>query len=213
MAGSEDGAELPPSRERDAAAPADAGLLTVPNAITFARLCAVPATVWLIARGRFEAAFWVFALAGLSDGLDGWWARARNARSAVGAVLDPVADKALLVCVFVMLAVADVLPDWIAILVVFRDALIVGGALALGWAGRPPVIRPLPVSKLNTALQIALAAAALAMRGFGWQAPLLLEALIWLTAATTLTASGAMTISVIIRVRAILPRTSTVATG
>ncbi len=175
--------------ERDRHA-APGAVLTGPNVITFGRLCAVPATVWLIIQGRLDGAFVLFVAAGVSDALDGWWARARNLRSALGAVLDPAADKALLVSVYVALAVVGVLPDWLAILVVFRDVLIVGGVGVLILMGTPPAIRPLLVSKVNTAAQIALAAAALLMRGFGAGPPWLVGALVWLVAATTV-ASGA----------------------
>ena len=165
-------------------------LVTLPNLITLARLCAVPATIWLILHQRLDLAFYVFIGAGVSDGVDGWLARVRNARSALGALLDPVADKALLVSVYLALAGIGVLPDWLAILVVFRDLLIVGGILVLWVLGQPPAIRPLLVSKLNTCLQIALAAVALALAGFDFDAPGVLAAFIWATAATTL-ASGA----------------------
>jgi cardiolipin synthase len=165
-------------------------LVTLPNLITLARLCAVPATIWLILHQRLDLAFWLFIGAGVSDGVDGWLARVRNARSALGALLDPVADKALLVSVYLALAAIGELPDWLAILVVFRDLLIVGGVLVLWVLGQPPAIRPLLVSKLNTCLQIGLAALALLLAGFALRAPLLLDGLIWATAITTL-ASGA----------------------
>lgn len=164
-------------------------LLTLPNIITFARLLAVPATIWLILQKRLDLAFLVFVAAGLSDALDGWLARVMNARSQIGALLDPVADKALLVSVYVTLAAIQVLPDWLAILVVFRDVLIVGGLLLLWMVGQRPVIQPILVSKVNTALQIGLAALALFTAGLGPAMPLALESLVWLVAATTL-ASG-----------------------
>lgn len=164
-------------------------LLTLPNLITLARLCAVPAAVWLILQARFDAAFVVFVAAGVSDGLDGWLARARNARSVIGAMLDPVADKALLVSVYVTLAAVGVLPSWLAILVVFRDVLILGGIVFLWVLGRPPAIRPLFVSKANTALQIVLAGAALAGAGFGLPEGWWLEGLMAATALATV-ASG-----------------------
>lgn len=164
-------------------------LVTLPNLITLARLCAVPATIWLILHNRLDVAFWVFVGAGISDGVDGWLARVTNSRSALGAMLDPVADKALLVSVYVTLAGIGVLPDWLAILVVFRDLVIVGGILVLWVLGQPPAIRPLLVSKLNTVLQIGLAALALLLAGFALRADMLLQGLIWATAATTL-ASG-----------------------
>ncbi len=164
-------------------------LLTLPNLITLARLCAVPAAVWLILQGRLDTAFLVFVAAGLSDGLDGWLARVRNARSVIGAMLDPVADKALLVSVYVTLAAVGALPSWLAILVVFRDAMILGGIVFLWALGRPPAIRPLLVSKINTALQILLAGAALAVAGFGLAEGWWMDALMAATALATL-ASG-----------------------
>jgi cardiolipin synthase len=183
-----------PERVRRPAAPAspegEAGLFTVPNLITFARICAVPAAVWLMLQHRLDIAFLVFVGAGISDAVDGWLARVWNARSALGALLDPIADKALLVSVYVTLAAINVLPDWLAILVVFRDLLIVGGVVLLWVLGVPARIRPLLVSKANTFAQIALAALALLLAGFALSAPLLLEAMIWLVAATTF-ASGA----------------------
>lgn len=172
------------------AAARQAGPLSLPNLITLLRLCAVPAAVWLIIKGRLDLAFWVFVGAGVSDALDGWIARRWNLRSALGALLDPVADKALLVSVYVTLAMIGVLPDWLAILVVFRDALIVGGVVVFYLLGTPRPIEPILISKANTALQIGLAALALFLAGFGLEAAGLLEALVWATAATTL-ASGA----------------------
>lgn len=166
------------------------GLFTLPNVITFARLCAVPAAVWLMLQHRLDLAFMVFVGAGVSDAIDGWLARVLRARSLLGAILDPIADKALLVSVYVTLAAIGVLPDWLAILVVFRDLLIVGGVVLLSVLGQPPTIKPLLVSKLNTAMQIGLAALALLLAGFGLKADWLLQAFIWCVAATTF-ASGA----------------------
>lgn len=166
------------------------GPLSLPNLITLLRLCAVPAAVWLIIKGRLDIAFFVFVGAGVSDALDGWIARRWNLRSALGALLDPVADKALLVSVYVTLALIGVLPDWLAILVVFRDVVIMGGVVLFYLLGAPRPIEPMLISKANTALQIALAALALFLAGFGVTAPLLLDLLVWATAATTL-ASGA----------------------
>lgn len=160
-------------------------LVNLPNAITFARLCAVPLAVWLVLHHDFLSGFWLFAAAGASDGVDGWLAR-RQGPTYVGALLDPVADKALLVAMYVMLAVVHVLPDWLAIMVVFRDVLIVGGVLVLYLLGQPPAIKPLLVSKLNTLLQILLVGAALLMAGAGIGDAWLLDALIWLVAASTL---------------------------
>jgi cardiolipin synthase len=183
-------ADLTPDQGPGKAGASEAALLTLPNVITFARLCAVPAAVWLVLQDRMDAAFWVFVAAGISDAVDGWLARVSNSRSRLGAILDPVADKALLVSIYVTLAAVGVLPDWLAILVVFRDLLIVGGVLVLYVLGQPPAIQPILLSKANTALQILLAAAALLVAGFGLQAATLLDALVLATAVTTF-ASGA----------------------
>jgi cardiolipin synthase (CMP-forming) len=188
---------VPPPAE-DGAGAARSLLVTLPNLITLARLCAVPATVWLILQGRLDLAFLLFVGAGVSDAVDGWLARVRDARSALGALLDPVADKALLVSVYVTLAAIGVLPDWLAILVVFRDLVIVGGVLVLWVLGQPPAIRPILVSKLNTALQIGLAALALMLAGFGLRAQGLLDIAVWAVAATT-AASGAAYVGAALR--------------
>lgn len=170
-------------------------LLTLPNMITLARLVAVPATIWLILQHRLDLAFLLFLAAGISDALDGWLARVLNARSAIGALLDPVADKALLVSVYVTLAAIGVLPDWLAILVVFRDIVIVGGLALLWMLGSRPPIRPLWVSKVNTLLQILLVALALMAAGYGLAMQAVLELLIWGVATTTVISGLAYVVS------------------
>ena len=92
---------------------------------------------------------------------------------------------------FVALAAVNVLPDWLAILVVFRDVLIFGGFLILAVLGQPAPIRPLPRSKVNTAMQILLVAVALLLEGFNLAAPMLLKALVWSVAATTFISGAA----------------------
>src|SRR5579863_4662195 len=142
-------------------------LLTLPNVITFARLCMVPMAVWFVLEQGLIEAFFVFAAAGLSDAVDGWLARRNGGGNSVGALLDPVADKALLVTMYVTLAAVNELPDWLATLVVFRDLVIVGGVIVLAVLGQAVAIRPLFVSKINTTLQILLVALTLALAGFG----------------------------------------------
>lgn len=159
-------------------------IATLPNLITLGRICIVPVAVWLALQDAWRSTFVLFVIAGLSDALDGWLAR-RGAQSALGALLDPLADKALLVCMFITLAATNVLPLSLAILVVFRDVLIVGGVLALAILGHRVAIQPLLVSKLNTVMQIMLVAVALFMRGFPWSVGSLLELLIWAVVAST----------------------------
>ncbi|MBC7802195.1 MAG: CDP-alcohol phosphatidyltransferase family protein [Gemmatimonadaceae bacterium] len=165
-------------------------VVNLPNIITFARLCAVPLAVWLVLRQQMGLAFVVFAVAGVSDAVDGWLARRRGG-SALGAIMDPVADKALLVSMFVTLAATGVLPDWLAILVVFRDLVIVGGIMVMWQLSMPVRIKPLWFSKLNTALQLSLVGVVLLLEGFGLRAPWLRLALIWTVAATTLVSGAA----------------------
>jgi cardiolipin synthase len=166
-----------------------APLVNLPNIITFGRLCAVPGSFWLVLEHQTGKAFVLFVVAGLSDALDGWLAR-RYGGNAIGALMDPVADKALLVTMYVTLAVIGTLPDWLAILVVFRDLLIVGGIAVLAVLGHPVTIRPLYISKLNTLMQILLIAVSLLQSGFGVGIHGLVDVLIWCVMATTL-ASGA----------------------
>jgi cardiolipin synthase len=146
--------------------------VTIPNLITIGRLFLVPLTIWLIVSSEHVLAFWAFVIAGVSDGVDGFIARSFNQRSDLGAYLDPIADKALLVSIYVTFAITGVLPVWLAILVVSRDLLIVGGVVLSWMVGQPVEIRPRAISKINTAFQIALAAVVLADQAFaralGW---------------------------------------------
>ncbi len=166
------------------------GLITLPNVVTFGRLCAVPLAFWMVLEHRLDLAFFLFVGAGISDAVDGWLAR-RYGGNALGAILDPMADKALLVTMYVTLAVVHVLPDWLAILVVFRDLVIVGGVILLGVLGQKVSIRPLWVSKLNTTLQIVLVATALFLVGFELTTPYVVTVLIWCVAGSTLASGGA----------------------
>lgn len=165
-------------------------LAHLPNLISLMRLLAVPLVVYLVMNERFVAGFWVFVAAGISDAVDGFIAKRFNVSSLLGRYLDPLADKALLVALFVLGGHMDFLPMWLVILVVFRDAMIVGGAILFYTLDYPPTMPPLVVSKVNTACQIVLAAAALAFRGYGLDLAFAQTVLEYLVAATTL-ASGA----------------------
>jgi cardiolipin synthase len=139
----------------------------IPNLITIARLFLVPFTVAMIGRQQWAAAFFGFVVAGLSDAVDGFIARRFDMRTPLGAYLDPIADKALLVSIYVTLALIGMVPGWLAILVVSRDFMIVS-AIVLSWVmDRPIDINPLFLSKLNTACQIVFAALVLGGMAFG----------------------------------------------
>jgi cardiolipin synthase len=164
-------------------------LAHIPNLITLVRLLAVPLVVYLVLDGRTIAGFWLFVAAGISDAIDGFIAKRFHVSSLLGRYLDPLADKALLVALFVVCGYMDFLPGWLVILVVFRDVMIVGGAILFYFLDQPPTMPTLIVSKINTALQIVLVAAALAFRGYELDLALVQSVLEYLVAATTL-ASG-----------------------
>jgi cardiolipin synthase len=140
--------------------------MTIPNYITVLRLLLVPFVVWSLLTGQQLAAFLAFVVAGVSDGVDGYIARRFDMRSELGGYIDPIADKLLLVSVFIVLGYQGVLPIWLVSIVVFRDALIVSGVMLASVMGRPVEMRPLFVSKANTAAQITLAAIALMVVAF-----------------------------------------------
>ncbi|HVA12331.1 MAG TPA: CDP-alcohol phosphatidyltransferase family protein [Stellaceae bacterium] len=165
--------------------------MNLANLITLGRLLAVPLVVWLILTGDFAATFWVFVAAGVSDAIDGYVAKHFDQRSDLGALLDPIADKTLIVSLFVTLGIAGDLPDWLVILVVFRDLLIVGGFLLAAALTQPIAWRPLMVSKVNTTLQLVLVAVLLARLAFGFGDGGAIVALVYLVGATTVV-SGAV---------------------
>jgi cardiolipin synthase len=141
--------------------------MTLPNLITIGRLVLVPLVIVMIIDARWQAAFVIFVAAGVSDAIDGFIAKRFDMRSELGAYLDPMADKALIVSIYITLAVVGALPAWLAILVVARDLMIVS-AVVLSWVMDKRVeIAPLLVSKLNTFAQLALAALMLGSRAFG----------------------------------------------
>ena len=159
--------------------------LTIPNAITLARLCAAPLAIWLIVEGHYAAAFWVFIAAGLSDALDGYIAKRFDSRSRLGALLDPIADKALLTSVYLALGYAEQLPRELVVLVIVRDALIVAGFLLIQATLGHRRFDPIFISKINTLLQIALVGFVLGRLGLGIETGPLVRALIFAVGATT----------------------------
>ena len=160
--------------------------MSLPNLISIGRLCSAPLVVWLIVSEQLSLAFWVFLLASLSDGVDGYVAKRFNRSTVLGSYLDPIADKALLVSVYITLGQAGYLGLWLVILVVFRDLLIVGGALLLRLLTNSLTMQPLVVSKINTVAQIVLAAVMLAQLGIGLPVEFLAMMLTYVVAASTL---------------------------
>ena len=165
--------------------------MTIPNLITIARLIAVPLIVLLIGQGSWGLAFTVFVAAGISDAVDGFIARRFDMRSEFGAYLDALADKALLVSIYVTLSVTGVLPGWLAILVVSRDLMIISAILVSWLMGRPLAIKPMFVSKLNTGAQIVFAALVLGTKAVILEAPTLYGTGMVLVAALTIVSAAA----------------------
>jgi cardiolipin synthase len=160
--------------------------LSIPNLITLARILLVPVLVWAIASDQIRVAFALFLAAGVSDAVDGFLAKRFGMATALGAYLDPLADKAMLVSIYVALAIIGAIPLWLVILVVSRDIMIVS-AVILSWLVDKPVkLKPHPVSKLNTVAQIALALLVLGSLGFGFSADAAIAALMALVAVLTL---------------------------
>ncbi len=160
--------------------------LNIPNLITLGRILLVPIVVWAIASGAMWIAFVLFLAAGVSDAVDGYLAKRFRMTTELGAYLDPLADKALIVSIYLALGITGAIPRWLVILVVSRDILIVGGIMLSWLMGKPLKIKPLLVSKLNTVAQIVFACVVLGSLGFQVQADILTVVLMGLVAVLTL---------------------------
>ncbi len=165
-------------------------LSQLPNLITFSRIALVPVLILVLKDQDYAAALAVFLVAGASDALDGFIAKRFGFTSRLGAVLDPVADKTLLVGAYVMLTLLGQVPFWLLLAVAFRDLLIIGGYLVYISLHGAVQMQPTHLSKFNTLAQIALVVAILAHESMDWSLPVLIEGLTWLVFATTV-ASGA----------------------
>jgi cardiolipin synthase len=165
--------------------------VTIPNYITIFRFILVPFIVMALLSEYVGAALIGFVIAGLSDGVDGYIARRYDQRSELGAYLDPIADKLLLVSLFVVLGFLEQLPVWLVVIVVSRDIFIVGAVLLGAVIGRPMEMHPLLVSKANTAFQIILIAVTLADMAFEFSLPGFRTALVWVAALLTAASAAA----------------------
>lgn len=133
----------------------------LPNLISVGRILLVGPVAWSLTEQRFGLTLVLFTLAGLSDALDGFLAKRYGWTSRLGSLLDPLADKLLLVTVFVLLAWLGLLPPWLVVLALLREALILGGACTYRVLVGPFAGEPTPASKVNTFLQITLVIAVL----------------------------------------------------
>ncbi len=168
------------------------GLRTLlPNLISLARLLAVPIAVYVILQGEYALAFWIFVAAGVSDAVDGFLAKRLDAVTEIGTYLDPLADKVLLVGVYVALNRMDHIATWLVFLVVFRDFLIIGGAILYHTLTQSLKMDPLFISKVNTVTQITFAGVVLGELGLEVRISFLSEVLGYIVALTTFVSGAA----------------------
>jgi cardiolipin synthase (CMP-forming) len=165
--------------------------VTIPNYITIFRFILVPFIVMALLSGYVGAALIGFVIAGISDGIDGFIARRYNQGSELGAYLDPIADKLLLVSLFVVLGFVKELPVWLVVIVVSRDIFIIGAVLLGAVIGKPLEMHPLFVSKANTAFQIILVTVTLADIAFDFSLAGVRMVLVWIVALLTAASAAA----------------------
>ncbi len=164
--------------------------MSIPNFISLGRLIAVPLIVYLILQASYGWAFWMFVAAGISDALDGYIAKRMDQVTNLGSYLDPIADKALLVGVYLTLGHKGLIDDLVVVLVVFRDFMIVGGVVLLFIFRNQTKVEPILVSKINTGAQLLLVTIVLAEAGNEFTIPMLDGLLGYLVIATTILSGG-----------------------
>ena len=158
----------------------------IPNVITALRFLLVPPVVILLLQERFTAALIVFGVAGFSDGLDGFLARRFDWRSRLGGIMDPLADKLLVVSSFVTLGWLGLIPAWLVLLVILRDLVIIAGATFYHMRIEQFDAEPSVASKLNTAAQILLVLTVLYSSGIQTLPAVLMDILLYGVLVTTL---------------------------
>jgi cardiolipin synthase len=162
----------------------------LPNILTLFRIGLVPVLILVLKEHQYMAALVVFAVAGFTDGLDGYIAKRFNYTSQLGAILDPLADKLLLVSAYVMLVLLNEIPFWLLLAVAFRDLLIIGGYLVYVSLRGSVQMQPSYLSKFNTLMQITLVVVVLGLRAFGYALPLLVDGLVAVVLLTTVASGG-----------------------
>jgi cardiolipin synthase len=166
-------------------------LLRLPNLISLARLLSAPLVAWLLYTGRYRTALFVLLVAGLTDWLDGYAARKLGMVNHLGIVLDPLADKVLLVVVFVSMGLLGLIPLWLFVLVVVRDLVIVTGALLLRLLRNRREFVPSLLGKMSTFFQLLLALLALVQAAFPyWVIEAMVITGVFLAAIYTLLSGG-----------------------
>jgi cardiolipin synthase len=157
----------------------------IPNLITVGRILLVAPTTWALLQQHHQLALTLFLVAGLSDGVDGFLAKHYNWTSHLGALLDPLADKALLVCGYAALTWTGLLPVWLFVLIILRDLVIVTGATVYHFRIARLEADPTRISKLNTLLQILLVLLIILGQVAAWVNPMWTTVLVYVVALTT----------------------------
>jgi len=160
-------------------------LSQLPNAISIVRMFLVVPVVWSLLQLEFGVALVWIAVAGFSDGLDGFLAKHYGWESRLGSILDPLADKLLLVCSFITLTWLGLVPLWLLFAVLVRDLLIVTGGVVFHYTLGRFEMEPSRVSKLNTVMQIVFVLAVVFYHGDFALTPWIIEALAYIVLATT----------------------------
>lgn len=140
----------------------------IPNAISTLRIALVLPVLLLILNSQYGWALLLFWIAGFSDGIDGYLATRFNWKSRTGALLDPIADKLLVAGMFVTLTYTQHIPLWLTAIVLFRDVVIIGGAVAYNYLIKPVEGEPTRISKINTVMQLLFLLFVLSRAAFGW---------------------------------------------
>ena len=161
----------------------------IPNLISVLRIFLTVPVVWALLEQRFDVALLLFVVAGVSDGLDGFLAKHYGWQSRLGGLLDPLADKVLLVSCYLTLAIMGLIPVALMLLVILRDLVIVTGALVYNFRIRELEAEPSLISKFNTLAQILLVLVVVLDRGLVALPQPVLQGMVWLVFVTTI-ASG-----------------------
>ena len=159
----------------------------LPNALCIVRMLMVAPLVWLLIEGNYPWVLAVFFVAGFTDGLDGFLAKRFGWRSWLGGILDPLADKLLLVSTFLTLTYIGLTPLWLLIAVVARDLLIILGGVAYRIFIGTVIARPTAISKLNSACQLLYVLLVVADAGYGIPGQTIVRVMSWVVLATTVT--------------------------
>jgi cardiolipin synthase (CMP-forming) len=163
--------------------------MNLPNYITLLRIILIPFFINLMIYGYYGSALTVFAVACITDALDGLIARLTNTKTELGAFLDPIADKLLIISAFVTLVLLGMLPVWLVMIVVSRDVILVLGSIVLYYSDHVFTARPSIVGKATTLLQLIVVVLSLVLKNFGTELGAM-TALQWATAGLTLTSGS-----------------------